>query len=358
MTNFIIGVGLDIGTAGTRPQDVAERLSGATQLRAAQRLEAAGIDLLTLGDSLDALPPDDSVFHARLDALNLFSWLGPQTSRIGLIPTVTVTHTEPFLIGTATATLDYSARARSGWQVGVSTAGSEAGNVGRRRAADSDSVWREASEVVDVVRKLWDSWEEGAEIRDQATGRFLDLGQVHYVDFEGTDSVGETFTVKGPSIVPRPPQGNPVVTIAVDDEPSLHVAAQCADLVLLPISDAQPELESLPRKLDELRRAIVAAGRSAQDVRILGSLRYSAVGAGSGFTGGHDLSERAAGWRGLGLDGLHLLPDSLDDGVSAIVDELIPALRAAGVLDGQAADAETLRQRLGLPAAQNQYARR
>lgn len=62
------------------------------------------------------------------------------------------------------------------------------------------------TDVVEVVRRLWDSWEDDAVIKDVATGRYLDPGKVHQVDFDG-----ETFSVKGPLITPRPPQGSLVV---------------------------------------------------------------------------------------------------------------------------------------------------
>ena len=76
---------------------------------------------------------------------------------------------------------------------------------GRRDVAGVD-LFDEASDAVEVARRLWDSWEDDAEIRDVATGRFVDRDKLHYIDFDG-----KYFSVKGPSITPRPPQGQPVV---------------------------------------------------------------------------------------------------------------------------------------------------
>ena len=61
----------------------------------------------------------------------------------------------------------------------------------------------EAADFVEVVRRLWDSWEDDAEIRDVATGRFIDRDKLHYIDFEGP-----RFSVRGPSITPRPPKAS------------------------------------------------------------------------------------------------------------------------------------------------------
>ena len=82
-------------------------------------------------------------------------------------------------------------------------AGPPRGSGSQRSIAD---LFDEAADAVEVVRRLWDSWEDDAEIRDVATGRFIDRDKLHYIDFEGS-----YFSVKGPSITPRPPQGQPII---------------------------------------------------------------------------------------------------------------------------------------------------
>ena len=74
----------------------------------------------------------------------------------------------------------------------------------RRSKTATRMLFDEAADAVEVARRLWDSWEDDAEIRDAATGRFIDRDKLHFVDFEG-----EFFSVRGPSITPRPPQGQP-----------------------------------------------------------------------------------------------------------------------------------------------------
>ena len=49
-------------------------------------------------------------------------------------------------------------------------------------------LFDEAADYVEVVRRLWDSWEDDAEIRDVATGRFVDSDKLHYIDFDGPRS--------------------------------------------------------------------------------------------------------------------------------------------------------------------------
>ena len=74
----------------------------------------ASIDFVTFDDAFafpaGATEPD------RLDALLLAARLAPVTTSIGLVPTVTVTHTEPFHNAKNVATLDWVSRGRAGWR--------------------------------------------------------------------------------------------------------------------------------------------------------------------------------------------------------------------------------------------------
>jgi alkanesulfonate monooxygenase SsuD/methylene tetrahydromethanopterin reductase-like flavin-dependent oxidoreductase (luciferase family) len=173
------------------------------------------------------------------------------------VPELPVTHNEPFHAATGTATLDYVARARGAWSPVVQTTEEQARLVGRRSAAPAAEAWREAEHIDDVVSRLWTSWDRDAEIRDQATARFLDRDRVHYVDFTGTDSVGQEFTVKGPSIVPRPPQGELPTVVTVDGPESAAAAVHVADVAILTGTAAEAGVTS-----DSLRAAAAEAGRT------------------------------------------------------------------------------------------------
>lgn len=158
------------------------------------------VDFITIEDSL-ALQTDgygpprartDQV-RGRLDALLIAARIAPVTSGIGLVPTVTTTHTEPFHVSKSLATLDYVSTGRAGWRVQVSARPHEAAHFGRRafppftlqdRATPEiqqliQGLFDEAADHIEVVRRLWDSWEDGAEIRDAATGRFVDRSKLH-----------------------------------------------------------------------------------------------------------------------------------------------------------------------------------
>lgn len=347
-----------------RPHDVFDAASWVASAQAAER---AGIDLLTLPDAFTH-EPELGALHARLDAVAVAARIAPQTSAIGLVPTVTTTHTEPFHLQAAIATLDWVSRGRAGWQLEVSNSAADAEVIGRRTPAPPSELWREASEVADVGRRLWDSWEDDAEIRDVETGRFIDRDKLHYVDYEGS-----TFSVKGPSIVPRPPQGHPVTIIAARDRHTLGVAAQAADVVLLRGGD----VDALRADLTDLEQALEAAGRSRDEVRVLADWsvvlgdnteqaqqRWQALQASTPTaTYWHvaavdELAHRIGDLPGAGIDGVHLRPAVIPTDLELITGLLLDRLQHAGVVARPTAATEaagTLRDRLGLARPANQY---
>src|SRR4051812_42025970 len=93
----------------------------------AQQAEAGLLDFLTIEDSfgLQSRHFESSQFRTdqlrgRLDAVLIAARVAPKTSKIGLIPTALVPHTEPFHISKAIATLDYVSTGRAGVRVQVS----------------------------------------------------------------------------------------------------------------------------------------------------------------------------------------------------------------------------------------------
>jgi len=323
----------------------------------------------------------------RLDALLVASFVAPLTRRIGLVPTVTVTHTEPFHVATATATLDHTSRGRGGWQPRVSGRAAEAALVGRRTVPEISrddftdgrlppalsELFAEAGDVIEVVRALWDSWEDDAEIRDVTTRRFIDRDRLHHVDFSG-----RFFSVRGPSITPRPPQGQPVVAVLAHRAEPYELAARGADLVFLtPDGPGSPDA---PGVLDGVRRAVEATGGRAEPLRVFGDLVVvldtpgepgrdrlqrmdraagapiasdAAVFAGSAV----ELADLLADWQELGFHGARLRPAVLPDDLDRIVDELVPHLQRRGVFRTAYPADGGLRGLLGLPTdVPNRYA--
>ncbi|GGF94248.1 FMNH2-utilizing oxygenase [Rhodococcoides trifolii] len=238
--------------AWRRKDSRAEELFGGRYwVDVAQAAERAGAHLLFVPDAFDG---------RSLDAVAIAARVATSTSTLGLVPTVTVTHTEPFHVSKAIATVDIASLGRAGWQVEVSEGAEPAALVGRKDAQNPASLWQEAGEAAEVVTRLWDSWEDNAEIRDESTNRFVDRDKLHYIDFEG-----EFFSVKGPSITPRSPQGQPPIAVRVTGPESAAFAAAHADIVRIRAAS----LEEAAVVTARVRRAVVAQGRDPQNVRIL-----------------------------------------------------------------------------------------
>ena len=327
-----------------------------------QTAERGGIDLVTIEDALGLQSPgfDDVVLESgevrgRLDALLIASFVAPVTTRIGLVPTVTVTHTEPFHVSTALATLDHTSRGRAGWRPVVSGRAHEAAHFGRRSVSfdQLQELFDEARDSIEVVRGLWNSWDDDAVIRDLPSGRFLDNSRLHPIDFHG-----DHFSVRGPSITPRPPQGQPLVTILAHQTIPYRLAAQQADIVYItPHTDA-----AVTSIIEEVRQAEQFVGRTGRPLSVwadivvgiaetdaaasarleeLGDITSDAVV----LTGSaSSIADRLLAWHALGIEGFRLRPLVLPTDLTAIVDELRPLLPVA------TSEATTLREHLGFDA--------
>ena len=202
----------------------------------ARAAERGLLDLITIEDSfgmqtgsLRRIDDRTDQVRGRLDAVLIASLVAPATQHIGLRadgrPRRTPSRsTSPRPSPRSTT----SARAAAGWQAQVSGRPRGRRTSGGVRPASPATdprrcvdLFDEATDAVEVVRRLWDSWEDDAIIKDVATGRFVDRDKLHYVDFEG-----RFFSVKGPSIVPRPPQGQPLVAALAHQPVPFEFAAR------------------------------------------------------------------------------------------------------------------------------------
>jgi alkanesulfonate monooxygenase SsuD/methylene tetrahydromethanopterin reductase-like flavin-dependent oxidoreductase (luciferase family) len=325
--------------------------SGRHWARLAATAEHGLLDFLTIDDSFSAQPGrreeiDPRRLAGRADAALVAARIAPVTRDIGLIPVATVTHTEPFHVSKAIATLDFISYGRAGWQARVSPTAHEAAAFGRRGAPGADALFAEAADFVDVVRRLWDSWEDDAVIRDLETGRYVDRDKLHYIDF-----TGPYFSVKGPSITPRPPQGQPVVGALAHAQAVYEFADAAADLVFVTPSD-----EASVRTI--LSQVHAAGGRP----KVIGDLVVS-FGGDSEFRSdalvfagsAAQLVDLLLGWHELGLAGFRLRPAVNTSDLPVVVDEVVPLLQRAGRFRTGYRDGETLRERFGLPTAANRY---
>lgn len=346
------------------------------------------LDFVTIEDGLGPqsshfLDPDERTdqVRGRLDAVLIASRIAPSTRHIGLVPTVVSTHTEPFHISKAIATLDYVSAGRAGLRVQITARPNEAAHFGRRTVPRIEAydhpdtrelvadLFDEAADYVEVVRRLWDSWEDDAEIRDAVTGRFIDRDKLHYIDFEGRH-----FSVRGPSITPRPPQGQPIVSALAHDTIPYRLVARAADIGYVTPHDADEARAIVAR----IRAEQNAVGRATEPLHVFGDLvvfldddpaaataRRERLDALAGrpytsdahiFTGTpSELADLLQELHSAGLTGFRLRPAVAGHDLPAITRGLVPELQRRGAFR-RAYEADTLRDLLGLARPANRYA--
>jgi alkanesulfonate monooxygenase SsuD/methylene tetrahydromethanopterin reductase-like flavin-dependent oxidoreductase (luciferase family) len=373
--------------ADARPAELFEATYWADLVAQAER---GLLDFVTIEDSLglqsdDPFAPDDRTdrVRGRLDAVLIAARIAPRTNGIGLVPTATVTQTEPFHVSKSIATLDYVSTGRAGVRVQISARHDVADHFGRRplprfsaaEIADPSvqqqisEYFAEAADYVEVLRRLWDSWEDDAEIRDVATGRFIDRDKLHYVDFEGP-----WFSVKGPSITPRPPQGQPVVAALGHGVAAYQLIASSADVGFVTPHDPA-QASDIAVEIGALRRA---AGRGSDTLHVFGDVVVFLDGDAAAAQARRRRLDELAGneyhsdaaifagtpegladvlqeWHAAGLTGFRLRPAALPHDLLQITDGLVPELRRRGLFR-TAYEAASLRGLLGLSRPANRYA--
>lgn len=357
MTTHRPFIALDLDGEGAHPAAAAwtgatarEAYSGARLARRARAAEIAGFHALVLADR--ALDARTEAHPVNLAATHAAAFLAPVTRRTVLIAEADTVLTEPFHLAMQLMTLDQNSLGRAGWLVRGADAPTEAAAFGRE-APDRRRVRQEVTDAVEVNRRLWDSWEDDAEIRDVATGRFIDAEKIHHIDF-----VGEHYSVKSAAIAPRTPQGQvPVIAPRELVDPAadvdvVQVRAESVPELVEAVRDARAE--GFGAVLAEVAVAVDHLGVPA-DVRLaqLNERQEWAPGALASGAAAEVVDDLAAVL--AVADGVRLRPAVFDVDAAALATEVLPALRARtpladGPIDG------TFRDLLGLTRPVSRYA--
>jgi alkanesulfonate monooxygenase SsuD/methylene tetrahydromethanopterin reductase-like flavin-dependent oxidoreductase (luciferase family) len=340
-----------------------ELLNGSRIRNTVLAAESAGIHVATFADGsgTDGSGAGGRDVAGRLNALQRAAFAGPVTSSIVLVPEVDTVYTEPFHISTQLASLDYVSGGRAGWLVAASGSAEEAAAVGRS-FVEGAALAQEAAASVEVSRRLWDSWEDDAVIRDVPTGRYFDVDKLHYIDFETpADFAGAGYSVKGPSIIPRPLQGQLPVVAQADllrsDADVVLVSAPTPSLLAEEVADvrARTAVGGGPAVVAELDVVLDSRGQSA-------SARLAELDAFTPWTSSRarfvgtaaELVDFLAGLLAV-ADGVRLHPAVLDVELEELAQLVLPELRGRAVLK-PVAQGGTFRELLGLERPLSRYA--
>lgn len=226
----------------------------------ARRAEAAAFDGIFFADG-PALA--DNVRYASRFRLEPFTWLSAiaaVTERIGLIATASTTYTEPYNLARLFASLDHLSGGRAGWNIVTTGAPQAAQNFGLDAHPVHAERYDRAREFLDVVTKLWDSWEDEALVADPESGLFADTERIHPIDH-----AGPRLKVRGPLNTPRTPQGRPVYVQAGSSEDGRAFAARHAEAVFT----AHQTLGNGQDFYADLKKRVARAGRDPEKVLVL-----------------------------------------------------------------------------------------
>jgi FMN-dependent oxidoreductase (nitrilotriacetate monooxygenase family) len=196
----------------------------------------------------------------QLEPTVLLTAMAASTTHIGLIATASTTYNEPYNLARRFASLDHVSGGRAGWNIVTTADPASAQNFGLDDRPTHRDRYERAAEFVDVSLRLWDSWEDGAELGDKAAGVFADMARIHPVDYEGAH-----FRVRGPLNVPRCPQGRPLLVQAGSSEHGRDFAARYAEAVFT----AQQTLADGQEFYADMKERARAHGRDPETIKIL-----------------------------------------------------------------------------------------
>lgn len=224
--------------------------------------ERGKFDAVFLSDVLSLRNPAAGPSQS-LEPTVLLTALAGATSHIGLIGTASTTFNDPFNLARRFASVDHISGGRVAWNVVTTYDTSVAANFGAEQAPSKAERYARANEFVDVVNKLWDSWEDDAFVAEQSTGRYADVNKIHAIEHRG-----KYFSVNGPLTVPRSPQGRPVLVQAGSSEDGRALAARTADAIFT----AQTTLASAQAFYADIKARTKAHGRHPDHIHILPGL--------------------------------------------------------------------------------------
>jgi FMN-dependent oxidoreductase (nitrilotriacetate monooxygenase family) len=203
------------------------------------------------------------MYMNALEPVTLLTALAGATTHIGLGGTVSTSFSEPYNVARQFASLDHVSQGRAAWNVVTSANDYAARNFGHAELPPHGLRYERAGEFVDVVRALWNTWDDEAFVRDRESGRYFDPAGMHVVHHQG-----KFFKVDGALNIARSPQGHPVIIQAGASDTGRELAARTAEVVFA--SDSNPE--SAKSGYDDLKGRMAKYGRDPASLRILAGL--------------------------------------------------------------------------------------
>jgi FMN-dependent oxidoreductase (nitrilotriacetate monooxygenase family) len=236
----------------------------------AQELERACFDYIMIEDKLsvsevyggsaEMVAKHGIGLVPKHDPAPLAAMMGAATTDLGIGITMSTLGYPPWLLARLSSTLDHICHGRFGWNIVTSAEDAAAQNFGLDALPPRELRYDMAHEYMDLCCQLWDSWEEGAIVRDQEKGVYADYTKIHPINFEG-----QYFRSRGPLNTSRMPQSKPTFVQAGGSPKGRDFAARWADSIIT-LSDG---IEDMKWYREDVRERAAKWGRDPDDVKVL-----------------------------------------------------------------------------------------
>jgi FMN-dependent oxidoreductase (nitrilotriacetate monooxygenase family) len=235
----------------------------------AQTLERACFDYIMIEDKLmvpqafggsTELSLRNAMMVPKHDPAPLAVAMGMATSRLGVVATMSTLAYPPFLLARLCSTIDSLTGGRFGWNIVTSAEDLAAQNFGIDKLPPRELRYAMADEYMDVVNKLFASWDRDAVVLDHAAGVYADHTKVRPIDH-----VGKFYKVRGPLNTVPSPQHRPVYVQAGGSPRGRDFAARHADSIISVASGAG----SMKAFRDDIRARAASAGRDPDEAKVL-----------------------------------------------------------------------------------------
>lgn len=224
-----------------------------------RKAEAAGIAFAFVADGLYVNEVSIPHFLNRFEPIALLSALAAVTEKIGLVGTLSTSYSDPFTVARQFGSIDRISGGRAGWNAVTSPLEGSARNYSREHHPEHALRYQIAAEHIEVVKGLWDSWDDDAFVRDRESGQYADFSRMHRLDHKG-----RFFSVEGPLNLGRSVQGQPVLFQAGGSDDGIALAGRHADAVFANGASITENRE-LTQKL---KASAVAHGRRSDELKV------------------------------------------------------------------------------------------
>jgi FMN-dependent oxidoreductase (nitrilotriacetate monooxygenase family) len=197
------------------------------------------------------------------DPMPLVPLLAYQSRHLGIVATMTTGFYPPYLAARLGATLDHLTKGRVGLNLVTAHNDRTAQNFGLERHHEHDKRYEIADEWIQVVDKLWQSWEPDAVVADPESGMYADFRKVHPINF-----TGKYFKSRGPLNMPPGPQRRPVICQAGLSPAGREFASKYSDTIVA----VARGVEQAKHYRDDVRARMAGHGRNPDDCKVMFSV--------------------------------------------------------------------------------------